>query len=285
VKKRRNSPLLHLKNQDNRFFFGIPQRKGGKATLGSDLFLAKKLIGIDWSTASTALGSHDLDVEVKVYKVFNIFGIDVWLTQTVVTTWIFMLVILIAAIILRSKMKNYTDKPTGSQNVVELCIESMTSFVATAMGEKHTNFANWFFGVFVFVLMSNLAGLLGFRSPTGDFCTTFAIAFATFLMIHYMGIKTGKGSYFKAYFEPIWVMFPMNVISELAKPISLSFRLFGNIFGGSIIMGLIYSLAPVYFRFGIPGVLHIYFDVFAGCIQTVIICMLSMIFISDKIAE
>lgn len=250
-----------------------------------NLTLAKKLIGIDWSNASAMLGAHDLDVEARVYGHIKVAGLDIWITQTVVTTWIFMAVILIAALILRSKIKNYKDKPEGSQNVVELIIESMTSFVITAMGEKNVKFANWFFGVFVFVLMSNLSGLLGFRAPTADLCTTLAIAMATFFLIHFMGIKTGKGSYFKGYLEPFPIMLPMNIISELAKPVSLSFRLFGNILGGMIIMGLLYALTPIWLRFGIPAVLHIYFDAFASCIQTVIICMLSMIFISDKIAD
>jgi F-type H+-transporting ATPase subunit a len=99
-----------------------------------------------------------------------------------------------------------------------------------------------------------------------------------------MGIKTGSKQYFKAYFEPIPLMLPMNIISELSTPISLSFRLFGNILGGLIIMGMVYSL-PVWWNFGIPAVLHIYFDVFAGCIQTVIFVMLSMTFIKDKIND
>ena len=143
---------------------------------------------------------------------------------------------------------------------------------------------NWFFGVFVFVLVSNLSGLLGLRAPTADFCTTAAITLATFVMIHFMGIKTGKGGYFKGYLEPVPVLLPINIISELATPISLSFRLFGNILGGMIIMAMVYSL-PRWLNFGIPAVLHIYFDVFAGCIQTVIFVMLSMTFIKDKITD
>lgn len=253
--------------------------------MGCNLMLAKKLIGIDWSNASQMWGAHDLDVDCKVYSVLHIFGLDIWITQTVVTTWIFMAFILIAALILRAKLKNFAEKPTGTQNIVEMAVEGINNFVITAMGEKNVGFANWFFGVFVFVLISNLSGLLGFRAPTADLCTTLAIAMATFFLIHYMGIKTGKGSYFKSYLDPFPLMLPMNIISELAKPVSLSFRLFGNILGGMIIMGLLYALMPIWLRFGIPGVLHIYFDLFAGCIQTVIICMLSMIFISDKIAE
>ena len=106
-----------------------------------------------------------------------------------------------------------------------------------------------------------------------------------------MGIKTAKGGYFKSYLEPVPILLPINIISEIATPISLSFRLFGNILGGMIIMSMVYmalgnlpSLLKI-FNIGIPAALHVYFDVFAGCIQTVIFVMLSMIFVKDKIPD
>jgi F-type H+-transporting ATPase subunit a len=160
----------------------------------------------------------------------------------------------------------------------------MNNFVTETMTEKYSYFGNWFFGVFCLILVSNLCGLLGFRAPTADLATTACLALSTFFLIHFMGITVQKGNYFKSYIEPIPVMLPMNIISELATPISLSFRLFGNILGGSIIMGMVYSL-PVWCKIAIPGVMHIYFDVFAGCIQTVIFVMLSMTFIKDKIGD
>lgn len=225
-----------------------------------------------------------LDIDASVYKILHIGGTDVWITQTVVTTWFFMAVLVIIALILRSKIKNYTDKPQGGQNFVELLVETMDSFARGNMGEKYAYFGNWFFGIFVFILVSNLSGLLGFRPPTADLATTAAITLTTFILIHFMGIITGPKTYFKGYLEPIPFLLPLNIISELATPVSLSFRLFGNILGGMIIMSMVYSL-PIYFNFGIPAVLHIYFDVFAGCIQTVIFVMLSMTFIKDKISD
>lgn len=250
--------------------------------MGLQLLEVKSLVGnfIGWENTS----SGELDVESKILGRLNIGGTEVWLTQTVVTTWVIMAALIIIALILRAKMKNYKYKPEGLQNVVEMAIESMHNFVVGSMTEKYAYFGNWFFGVFVFVLVSNLSGLLGLRAPTADFCTTAAITLATFVMIHFMGIKTGKGGYFKSYLEPVPVLLPINIISELATPISLSFRLFGNILGGMIIMAMVYSL-PRWLNFGIPAVLHIYFDVFVGCIQTVIFVMLSMTFIKDKITD
>lgn len=225
-----------------------------------------------------------MDVESKIIHKFYPFGVEVWLTQTVVTTWVIIAALFVFALIVRIKLSGFKEKPSGFQNVIELMVESFGNFVHSAMGEKYSHFGNWFFGVFAFILVSNLSGLLGFRPPTADLATTASITLTTFVLIHFMGLITQKGGYFKSYLEPIPIMLPMNIISELATPVSLSFRLFGNILGGFIIMGMVYSL-PIYCRFAIPSVLHVYFDVFAGCIQTVIFVMLSMTFIKDKIAD
>jgi len=241
-------------------------------------FLLKKLIGIVDNQSS------GFDIESKILARFDVAGQEVWLTQTVVTTWIIMAALILFAFAVRVKLKNFKDKPEGFQNVIELGVENMYKLVLTCMTEKYDYFGKWFFGVFCFILCSNLSGLLGFRAPTADLSTTVAVALATFVMMHFMGICTGKGSYFKGYIEPLPFLLPLNIVSEIATPISLSFRLFGNIMGGMVIMSLVYGL-PRWLNFGIPAVLHTYFDVFAGCIQTVVFVMLSMTFIKDKIAD
>ncbi|MCD7777523.1 MAG: F0F1 ATP synthase subunit A [Clostridiales bacterium] len=207
------------------------------------------------------------------------------LTETVIDTWIIMLVLIIFAVIVRIKLKKFTEVPeSGFQNFIETIVEMMDSFVTSNMGVKYSYFGCWFFGVFAFILVSNLSGLIALRPPTADLATTAALALTTFVLIHFMGLITGKLGYFKGYLEPIPFLLPLNIISEIATPISLSFRLFGNILGGLIIMGLVYTL-PIYVRFFIPGFLHMYFDVFAGCLQTFIFVMLSMTFIKDKIPD
>ena len=126
--------------------------------MGLQLLEVKSLVGnfIGWENTS----SGELDVESKILGRLNIGGTEVWLTQTVVTTWVIMAILIIIALILRAKMKNYKYKPEGLQNVVEMAIESMHSFVVGSMTEKYAYFGNWFFGVFVFILVSNLSGLL-----------------------------------------------------------------------------------------------------------------------------
>lgn len=225
-----------------------------------------------------------MDFNNHIFKTFQIFGTQVYLTETIVNTWIIMAVLLIFAVIVRIKLNKFQDVPSGFQNFVETIVESMENFVVGSMGEKYKYFGNWFFGIFTFILFSNLSGLVGLRSPTADLATTASLGLCTFILIHFMGIFTQKGGYFKGYLEPIAIMLPMNIISELATPVSLSFRLFGNILGGTIIMGMIYAL-PFYVKIAVPAVLHVYFDVFSGCLQTIIFVMLSMTFIRDKVPD
>ncbi len=230
-----------------------------------------------------------MDFGAKI--ITQIGGVNI--TQTMMNTWIIIIVLTIVALILRAKIKKFTDVPTTKlQNIVELIIESMENFTIQNMGEKYKYFGNWFFGVFCFVLVSNYIGLLSFRSPTADLGTTLALSLATFTLIHFMGIKVNKGSYFKGYVEPMPVLLPLNIIGEIATPVSLSLRLFGNILGGTIIMGLINSaLSKGHILLQIVGfgaitpLLHAYFDVFAGFLQTFIFVILSMTFIKDKIGE
>ena len=230
-----------------------------------------------------------MDFGAKI--IANVGGVNI--TQTMMNTWIILIFLTIVALILRAKINKFTDVPTTKlQNIDEFIIETMENFTIQNMGEKYKYFGNWFFGVFCFILVSNYIGLLSFRSPTADLGTTLALSLSTFTLIHFMGIKVNGGAYFKGYMEPMPLLLPLNIIGEIATPISLSLRLFGNILGGTIIMGLINSALQnghvilQIIGFGaITPVLHAYFDVFAGFLQTFIFVILSMTFIKDKIGE
>lgn len=214
----------------------------------------------------------------------NFLGTGVNITETIFNTWIIIGIVLIVSIIIRIKLRKFKEVPTGFQNAVEGIIEMFHNFVRSTMGEHNIKFAPFYFGLFLFILLCNLSGLFCLRPPTADYATTFALGIMTFFMIQGFAIaKQGIGSYLKGFFEPVFILFPINVIGEFATPISLSFRLFGNILGGTIIMSLFYSMPWLLTKLGLPAVFHFYFDLFAGALQAFIFTMLSMTFVSNAI--
>jgi F-type H+-transporting ATPase subunit a len=148
------------------------------------------------------------------------------------------------------------------------------------MGKKFSNFAPYVGTIILFIGVANISGLLGLRPPTADLNTTMGLSLMTFILIHFMGVKSkGLGGYLKGFLDPMPFLLPLNILGELATPISLSFRLFGNIVGGLIIMTLVYQ-ALGNFAVLVPAVLHAYFDMFAGLLQSFIFAMLTMVFVS-----
>ena len=229
---------------------------------------------------------NNLDFGAQLYvKLFEVGGQPIYLTQTVVNTWVVIAVMTVVALIIRVMIikANAEEAPVSKlQTAVELVVDGINGFVENTMGPSGKKFAGYYGPLVIFIAICNLAGLVGLRPPTADFATTLAFALITFFMIHGFGIKSKGLGYFKGFLEPIPFLLPINIIGEFATPVSLSFRLFGNILGGTIIMGLVYAMFPKIVIFlGIPAVLHSYFDIFAGVLQAFIFVMLSMTFVSS----
>lgn len=215
----------------------------------------------------------------QIYTSFNLFGIEFPITETIVNTWIIMAVIIILAYLGTRKFKMV---PSGVQNVTELVVDGIYNLVRTTMGEKNMKFAPYIGTLAIFLAFANLSGLFTLRPPTADLNTTFALALITFALIHAGGIGTkGLGKYLRGYTQPFFLLLPINLIGELATPISLAFRLFGNVLGGVIIMSLLYGALGWVSILPIPAIFHIYFDLFSGLIQTFIFIMLTMVFVSN----
>jgi len=219
--------------------------------------------------------------------IFTMFGEQVYIHDSVVNTWIIVILLSIFALVVNNKVKKakVDEKPSGLLNVMELFVETIESLVKSTMGPSRIGFAPYIGTLAIYLAVANLFGLIGFTPPTSDYNVTFALAIMTFVLTQYYGLKTkGLGGYVKGFFEPIPFLAPLNIIGELANPVSLSFRLFGNILSGVIIMGLLYQalgfIAPI-----ITPAFHAYFDIFAGLIQTFIFIMLTMVFISGAMAE
>lgn len=204
-------------------------------------------------------------------------GDGIAITQTITTTWFIMAFLIIASFILTRKMSLV---PSKKQAVAEIIVDGIYNLTETTMGKKFKNFAPYIGTLLLFVGIANVSGLLGFRPPTADLNTTLGLALMTFFLIHAMGIKSkGLGGYLKGFLDPMPFLLPLNIMGELANPISLSFRLFGNIVGGLIIMTLVYN-ALGNFAVLVPAVLHAYFDLFAGLLQSFIFAMLTMVLVS-----
>lgn len=231
------------------------------------------------------------DIDFMIHGIFkySFFGHEVWITTTHVCVLIVLLIIAGFAIAANRCMMKATEEPTGFQNVVELVVEKLDGMVYGAMGKNAPKFCNYIGTIFIFILISNISGLLGLRPPTADYGVTLPLGILTFVLIHFNQFKyQAPKAIWKDMCSPLppWlpIWFPINLISEIAVPISLSLRLFANVLSGTVMMALIYGLlgwiATIW-----PAALHVYFDLFSGAIQTYVFCMLTMTYISNAIGD
>ena len=227
--------------------------------------------------------SADNEVDFMIHGIFqyNFFGHPVWITTTHVCCLIVLLSLMLFGFLAGRKMKHAEEVPEGFQNFVGLVVELLDGMVDGTMGKNGVKFRNYIGTIFIFILVSNLSGLLGLRPPTADYGTTLPLGIMTFTLIFFNKLKYQKVSGFiKGLCDP-WVFWaPINVIGDIAVPISISLRLFANILSGTVMMALIYGLLS---KIAIiwPAALHVYFDMFSGAIQTYVFCMLTMTYISD----
>ncbi len=245
-----------------------------------------------WQFTPLTLTSAD-NIDFMIHGLFSyeIFGQTVWITTSHVCILIVMLILIGFAFAANRVLvkASPTDAPTGFQNFVELLIEVFHSIISGSMGKATPRYFNYISTILMFILLSNISGLLGLRPPTADYGTTFALAIITFCLIHFAQFKhnslksiwTDMCSPLPPWL-PLW--FPINLISEIAVPISLSLRLFANILSGTVIMALVYGLLSG-IAIAWPSFLHIYFDLFSGAIQTYVFAMLTMTYIAQQIGD
>lgn len=225
-----------------------------------------------------------VDFYVHGYLPIHIGGTTVYITTSHVCLLIVVVAILAFAIVANRKIAKAdpSKAPGGFLNVIELLVESLDNLVRDNMGKALApRFRNYIGAVFLFIIVCNLSGLFGLRPPTADYGITLPLGLITFVFIQYQGIKWQKMGRLKGMFEPFFLFFPINVISEFATPVSLSLRLFANILSGTMMMALIYGLLPKFILWVWPAALHAYLDVFAGALQAYVFAMLTMVFIAN----
>lgn len=219
---------------------------------------------------------------------FLLFGKEICLNGNAINSWIIVMLLSIFSIIVGRKIKNtkIDEKPSSIVTIAEFFVEAVESLVKNTMGENRVGFAPYIGTISLFLVFANLLGLLGLEAPTADYSIVLALAMITFMLIHLNSINSnGIKDYLKSFMEPTPIMLPINLISEMVIPIALSFRLFGNMISGTIIIALVFSALNSISMITIPFIapfLNAYFDVFVGIVQTFIFVMLTMVFISNK---
>ena len=188
------------------------------------------------------------------------------------------------------------------QLIVEWIVEKTKALVSANMGDFFKGYEPFIAAIMGISAFSSLMALLGLFPPTSDINIVGGWAILTFALITYYKLKGGFGNYLKGFTEPIFVMTPLNVLGEVATPVSLAFRHYGNVLSGSVIAVLIASalqgvsslllswlpgvLGDIPFlQIGLPAVLSVYFDIFSGCMQAFIFAMLTMLNISGNFPQ
>ena len=234
----------------------------------------------------------------KIYFEIPIFG-GIPVTQTMISLILVTLILITIAFI---ASRNITKRPGRLQVVTEKLVTMLYNLVESCMGKHNLKFAPYIGTLFLSSIVGTLIGMTQiFRSTTADLSVTLAWALITTGLVWYNNIKhNGFLGWLKGFTEPVVVMTPMNIVSEIASPVALAFRHFGNVAGGGVLTALIYAalaalsnlvfgflpeailaVFPPLFQVGIPAVLSIYFDLFSGFVQAFVFCLLTMIYVGE----
>lgn len=230
-----------------------------------------------------------------LFRIPVLGGIPV--TETVRNMWVIMAIIVGICIFLTRGLE---VRPTRKRQIIaEKLVGMLNSFVNETMGAGHEKFIPYIGALFTMSICGSLSSLFGVRPYTADLSVTLGWALVTFCMVQFTSIKTkGVGGWLKGFIEPVPFLLPLNLVGEIANPISIAFRHFGNIAAGMVITSLLYgalaSLSAIILGFipnafinsipilqlGLPAVLSIYFDLFTSFLQAYIISMLTMVYVA-----
>ena len=198
----------------------------------------------------------------------------------------------------KAKTVDPLAKPKGIMLIAEWVVSTIQSLVARNMGKHFRHLEAYFLSLMLYVFIGFIFGLTGLPSPISYYMNTFTIVLSAFVLIHFTALKTNGWKYFKRFVEPFVVFLPINIFSVWAPLISMSFRIFGNMLAGVILMTLAYGflgyMSTAIFSFLPEGLnsillaplvapwLHLYFDLFSAFIQTLVFISLSMLLIAQE---
>ncbi len=206
---------------------------------------------------------------------------DNLLQPHVTYTWVLMLVLVCLSALAARSLKMVPD---GGQNFFEMVITGIEDFMIGVTGEEARFMFPLIASLGFFILCSNYLGVIpGFYSPTANLNTTAACAVIVVVMTHVLGVKFHGIKYIKHFTGPVWwlipLMFPIEIVGHIARLFSLSIRLFGNVFGEELVLGILFFLAGLYLA-PLPMML---LGLFTGFIQAFIFCLLAMMYFAGSI--
>ncbi|MDD5712619.1 MAG: F0F1 ATP synthase subunit A [Smithellaceae bacterium] len=196
--------------------------------------------------------------------------------------WFIMVMLALFGFLATRRMDLYPGK---FQNVMEVIVSGFDSLLESTMGHEGRRFFPLIATLGLFILTSNLLGIIpGFESPTANLNTTVSMAIVVFVMTHIVGVKVHGFKYVKQFLGPVWwltpLMMPIEIISHLSRPLSLSVRLFGNIMGEDIVLAVVLLLVPLLVPLPVFALM-----IFTSCIQTLVFMLLAMMYIAGAMEE
>lgn len=222
-----------------------------------------------------------MELHTGHHLVVQLLGLNVNM-DTLILTWFTAALVIIVSV---AATRGRSLVPSGLQNAMEIVIESLLSQFKETLGPKYGQVVSVLLTMFLFIFFSNELGLIPsphiLASPTNDLNTTVALALVSSLMVHVMALRNqGLKKHLKHYLEPFPPFILINLLEEVTKPLTLAFRLFGNILAGEILMEVLYFLVPV----GVPMV-WLLFSLVIGLIQAFIFTILTTSYLRDSFAE
>lgn len=211
------------------------------------------------------------------------FDIDI---ITIIMSWIVIGLLVALALLFRRSLRQPVDaKPNRIQATLDLILQFIESqLTSNFASEKLARELFPFIGtLFLFILFSNWISIIPyFESPTKDLNVTFSFALLVFFMSQFYAVRlNGVRRYIKGFMEPYAFLLPLNVIGLVGKPLSHAFRLFGNMFGGAIMLSIIYSFT--FLSFGFPLIVNLFYGLFEGAIQAFVFAILAVAYINAAV--
>ncbi|WP_425355367.1 F0F1 ATP synthase subunit A [Pseudoramibacter faecis] len=225
--------------------------------------------------------SKDLQAQLHVATAIRLKlgGVTIGISESVVVTWIIMAVLVGLAIFMTHGLS--AEHPGKKQLILESVMGWCHDFFYEILGEDGKRYIPYLTTVLLYLAVSNLIGMAGFKPPTKDLNVTIGLALMSIVLIEYSGWhQKGAKGFFKSFAEPMPIMTPFNILEIGIRPLSLCMRLFGNVLGSFVVMELIKAVCPAV----LPIPFNMYFDIFDGLIQAYVFVFLTALFMKEAIA-